>query len=196
MGVYNFAGYKIITAGTRVNTTNKTLVISCHGAILGQRFSRPYPTVVQFCTPKQTALLAALLDVINEKVEAVELATGTQTELDDYYLSWFEHDPDDAAIEGALAANPRDWCDVMVFNQGDTMEITLSRVLRFLKFRGYLYPSILCVFCRVSQQQFVSGQYIGQDFQGKLNPYVARQNAHKVNMTAIALELMQRGWKR
>lgn len=146
MGNFNFGKYRILTSATNIDATGKTLIISTHGALTGTSFERPYPTVVQFCTPKMTSLRAALDEVIAGRVTASDLASSSQKTIDDYSLTWFEGDPNDNS----------------------------------------------CVFCRVSAAQFEGGTYVGGSTLGALHQTVSQVNRHKVNATALALELQQK----
>jgi hypothetical protein len=187
MGNFNFGKYKILTSATNIDATGKTLIISTHGALTGTSFERPYPTVVQFCTPKMTSLRAALDEVIAGRVTASDLASSSQKTVDDYSLTWFEGDPNDNSIVASLGGTKM---DVLVMKSGYTE--ALSSVLQFLNNFGYKYPSILCVFCRVSAAQFLGGTYVGGSTLGAVHQTVSQVNRHKVNATALALELQQK----
>lgn len=187
MGIFNFGTFRILTSGTKIDATGKTMVISTHGAMTGTTFERPYPTVVQFCTPKMTSLRAALSEVIAGNVTASELASSSQKTVDEHSLSWFEGDPDANAIIGSLKGKK---IDVLVVKKAQSE--TLGNVLKFLARSDYRYPNILCVFCRVTATQFEGNTYIGGDTTGKVHPSVALANQHKVNATAVALELQQK----
>jgi len=187
MGNFNFSKFKILTSGTKIDATGKTLIISTHGALTGGTFERPYPTVVQFCTPKMTSLRAALDEVVAGRVTGSELASSSQKTVDDHSLSWFEHDPKDDSIVASLSGKKM---DVLVMKGGKSE--TLKNVLTFLKTSGFLYPNILCVFCRVSAEQFEGNAYIGGSTTGKVHAFVSQANQHKVNATAIMLELQQK----
>src|SRR5688572_26488560 len=69
--------------------------------------------------------------------------------------------------------------DVLVMKGGKSE--TLKNVLTFLKTSGFLYPNILCVFCRVSAEQFEGNAYIGGSTTGKVHAFVSQANQHKVN---------------
>ena len=187
MGIFNFGKFRILTAGTKLNATGKTLIISTHGAMTGTKFERPYPTVVQYCTPQMTSLRAALLEVVAGNVTASELASTSQKTVDEHSLSWFESDPDDNQIIGSLKGKKM---DVLVVKRAQSE--ALSHVLGTLARQDHKYPNILCVFCRVTAEQFEGNKYIGGDTTGKVHPFVAQTNQHKVNATAVALELQQK----
>lgn len=87
-------------------------------------------------------------------------------------------------IDGQLSGTA---AHVLIIKSG--YSVTLSEVMTFLKGFEYLYPSLLCVFCRVDAVQIENNKYVSGSYSGTANESVSQANTHKVNATAIALAL-------
>jgi hypothetical protein len=193
MPVYESAGFRFHTLGSIAPIGTKTLIISSHGIQTGATFKRPYPTTIQFASKKGSLLVADLKKAISGDVTATDLAKTGAAE-DDYKLDYYEHDPSDSQIDALLKAN----ADVLTFKEEytDSVNVTLSFVLKCLSTWNYLYPGILCLFCRGqvrSLRPLVDGKRYAPTFVGKSSPSVVQSNMHQINATAIALELKAKG---
>jgi len=190
MPTFDYAGFKFHTHGSLSPVGTRQLIISSHGIQNGSTFSKAYPAVIQFAAPKGSVLLASLSEAIKGNVTACEIALKTGGLADDYKLTYYEHDPSDTAIDGLL----NDKCDVLTFKQSytDSVTVTLSKVLTCLKLWGFLYPGILCLFCRGQQRHLrpiESGKAYAPTFTGVKSGSSALTNQHQINATAIMLEI-------
>jgi hypothetical protein len=194
MAVYDYAGFRFHTKGTLSSPGTKTLIISSHGIQTGTTFTKAYSTVIQFAAPKGSTLRAGLSDAINGNVTASEIALKGGSQQDDYKLSYFERDPSDSQIDALLKNNS----DVLTFGQSYTnsVEVKLSMVLQCLKTWGFLYPGILCLFCRGqvrSQRPLVEGKPYAPSYTGGKSQTSQLVNQHQINSTAIMLEMKGKG---
>ncbi|MEW6381905.1 MAG: putative adhesin [bacterium] len=172
----------LYTGDTGFEAGTKTLIISTHGGLSGS-FTKPYPCVIKFATPKGSALCASLLDAINGNVTESEIAIGGKIKSDDYDLAYFEHDPSSRRIESALAGNT----DYDVLTLMPNKSSKLSTILTWLNSWKLKYVGILCLFCRVT------GNDDDYTFIGRRVKHVLQPNRMQVLSTAIALELKAKG---
>jgi hypothetical protein len=189
MAKFDISGHTIVTNESPLKTANKTLIITCHGIQAGTEFDRPFPTVVQFLTPKNMAFAGFMTKVLSGDITPSD-QVGVQKKIDDYNLSYFDYDSV-ANVEGWLGTSKSKKFDIMVLSADDT----LSNILATLKTKNWQYPSIWCKFCRVNADQYKDGNYAHGVYYGKKNPSATLMNQHKVNATALALELKQKGFK-
>lgn len=194
MPVYEYAGFRFHTKGSLSSPGTKTLIISSHGVQTGLTFAKAYPAVIQFAAPKGSLLIAGLGDAIRGNVTASEVALKTGSQPDDYKLTYYEKDPSDTVIDGLLNDNN----DVLTFTKSytDSVTVTLSMVLTCLKTWGFLYPGILCLFCRGevrSQRPIVDGKAYAPSYRGGQSGTASQANAHQINATALMLEMKAKG---
>ena len=190
MPTYDYAGFKFHTNGSLSSPGTRQLIISSHGIQNGSTFSKAYPAVIQFAAPKGSVLVAGLSDAISGNVTACEIALKTGGLADDYKLSYYEHDPSDTAIDALVNSK----FDVLTFKQSytDKVTVTLSKVLTCLKAWGFLYPGILCLFCRGQQRHLrpiEGGKAYAPTFTGIKSGSSAQTNQHQINATALMLEM-------
>jgi len=190
MPVHEYAGFRFHTKGDLKSPGLRTLIISSHGVQTGSTFSKAYPTVIQFAAPKGSLLIADLGETLRGNVTTCELAQ-TSGDPDDYKLSYYERDPTDVRIDSLL----NDQNDVLTFSKSytDSTVVKLSMVLTCLKTWGFLYPGILCLFCRgqVRTQRPVleGGRAYAPSYTGHQSGSAATSNQHQINATAVMLEL-------
>jgi hypothetical protein len=194
MAVYEYGGFRFHTKGILSSPGTKTLIISSHGIQTGATFTKAYPAVIQFAAPKGTVLIAKLGDAINGNVTSSEIALKSGGQPDDYKLSYYEKDPDDNAIDGLLKND----ADVLTFTKSytDSVAVKLSLVLTCLKQWGFLYPGILCLFCRGqvrSQRPVVEGKPYAPTYRGAQSGTSQQVNQHQINATALMLEMKAKG---
>lgn len=140
----------ILSGDSTVSAEGKTLIITAHGRLTGTTFTKPYYAAVSFASEKYGALLAALNDAIDGKIQAAELA-GTGLGEQDHALAWYDHDPGDSAIVTRLSGKKVDVLRITstVRSTRAANAPTLSEVMTQLKAQSLEYPEILCLFCRV-----------------------------------------------
>lgn len=194
MAVYEYGGFRFHTKGSLSSPGTKTLIISSHGIQTGTTFTKAYTTVVQFAAPKGSVLVAELSDAISGNVTASEISLKTGGQQDDYKLTYYERDPDDSGIDALLKNN----ADVLTFSKSytDSVEVKLSLVLTCLKQWGFLYPGILCLFCRGqvrSQRPLVGGKAYAPSYTGGKSGTSQQVNQHQINATALMLEMKSKG---
>lgn len=194
MAVYEYGGFRFHTKGSLSSPGTRTLIISSHGIQTGATFNKAYSTVIQFAAPKGSTLRAGLGEAIKGNVTASEIALKSGGQVDDYKLSYFEHDPSDLTIDSLLD----DKSDVLTFSDSYTKSttVTLSLVLICLKQWGFLYPGILCLFCRGqvrSQRPMVDGKPYAPSYKGGKSETSQLVNQHQINATALMLEMKSKG---
>lgn len=194
MAVFEYGGFRFHTKGSLSSPGTKTLIISSHGIQTGTTFTKAYPAVIEFAAPKGSTLRARLSDAINGNVTASEIALKTGGQPDDYKLSFYENDPNDGTIDGLLKNN----ADVLTFSKSytDSVEVKLSLVLTCLKQWGFLYPGILCLFCRGqvrSERPLEGGKPYAPSYTGGKSASAELVNQHQINATALMLEMKSRG---
>jgi hypothetical protein len=142
--------------------SNKTLLISAHGAKSNGKFDKPFGTAIAFCTPSSMALSADLGAAIQGNVHPSE-NPHTTTNMDDYNLTYFQSDPAFNVIKGMLSGTN---FQVLVINP--SVNATLSGVLTALDNLNLKYASIWCLFCRVTNlsNQWSGNSYVGPNYQG------------------------------
>jgi hypothetical protein len=194
MAVYEYGGFRFHTKGSLSKPGLRTLIISSHGIQTGETFTKAYPTVIEFAAPKGSTLRAGLGDAIKGNVTSSEIALKTGGQPDDYKLSYFERDPDDTAIDALLNNNS----DVLTFSKSytDSTVVKLSMVLVCLKQWGFLYPAILCLFCRGqvrALRPLVEGKPYAPSYKGAQSVSSQMVNDHQKNATALMLEMKAKG---
>jgi hypothetical protein len=190
MPVHEYGGFRFHTKGDLKTPGTRTLIVSSHGVQTGSTFSKAYSTVLQFASPKGSLLVADLGETLKGNVTTCELAKASG-DPDDYKPSYYERDPTDVTIDSLL----NDKSDVLTFSKSytDSTRVTLSMVLTCLKQWGFLYPGLLCLFCRgqVRSERPVlkDGKAYAPSYKGGKSDSAALANQHQINATAVMLEL-------
>jgi hypothetical protein len=195
MATVTLTGIGTIHSGAApVASGGKTLVITSHGRLTGGTFRPAYATSLQFASPKYGALLAALQDAIDGKVEAAEPPLlGSQVQ--EHAMSWYQDDPDHAAIATKLAGK-----DVDVLTIRQDIHSTrargaprLSQTLKQLNAQGLTYPGVLCLFCRVVKNVQTGESLMSKDVTGGKHAVAGARAEQMKNAISIAQALKAKG---
>jgi hypothetical protein len=126
------------------DSKGKDLIISSHGGwAAGEGTFRPTGTrfEVQFYVFEHTSAVGEIIDAINGTVQPIDAAAGSP--IKNYELSYFEHDPPDAAIAAALKGK-----SVHVVTIKPKVDIRLLDLLQQLHNSHFAYKRVRCLFCR------------------------------------------------
>lgn len=146
MGKFNCGKFYILSseANPLEGSSGKDLIISSHGGWSpGDGTFRPTATrfEVQFYTFEHVSAIGEVLDAIDGRVETIDAASGSPVK--NYQLSFFEHDPADAAILTALNLK-----SVHVLTIKPGQQTSLQEVLTLLNNSHFKYQRVRCLFCR------------------------------------------------
>lgn len=163
------------------DSSGKDLIISSHGGWgVGSGTFRPTSTrfEVQFYTFEHVSAIGEVIDAINGTVQPIDAASGSP--IKNYSLSFFEHDPSEAAIAAALNGKA---VHVVTIKPG--VDITLNELLTLLHNSQFQYRRVRCLFCR----------YTGGNQVAEARPASSGEanRLNKLNMTHdVVRELNQR----
>lgn len=129
-------------------SAGKDLIISSHGGWSnGDGTFRPTATrfEVQFYTFEHVSAIGEVIDAINNVVNPIDAGAGSP--IKNYQLSYFQHDPSDAAILTALGNKP-----VHVLTVKPGASTSLSESITLLNNSHFQYKRVRCLFCRYTGQ--------------------------------------------
>ena len=194
MPKHEFGQYRISSNGalSATSTSTRTLIVSTHGGRTDRTFQAKNWTHCRFMVPKDGALLADLYDAIAGNLDGadVPLVKGAW---DDYSLDYFEGDDKSADIAKYLEDNNIDNFDVFTLRRSGLFHkagsTTLNDLLSWLETKGFKYPRIDCLFCRVD----LTDRTKDFDFAARQSDTVKVVDNHRFNAQLITNELKSKG---